>query len=148
MRAVIQRVKQASVEVEGKQVGAIGQGLLVLLGVGREDTDAEVIWMADKLPELRLFEDADGKMNCSARTLGLPLLVVSQFTLYGDAHKGRRPGFTAAAPPEEAEARYQQVVARLREGGMQVETGIFRADMQVALVNDGPVTLWLDTAHR
>lgn len=148
MRAVIQRVKRASVEVDGAQVGAIGPGLLVLLGVGREDTDAEVIWMADKLPELRLFEDDAGKMNCSARALGLPLLVVSQFTLYGDAHKGRRPGFTAAAPPEEAEARYQQVVARLREGGMRVETGVFRADMQVALINDGPVTLLLDTSQR
>src|SRR5690606_42086835 len=106
MRAVIQRVKQASVEVGGQQVGAIGQGLLVLLAVSREDTDAEDVWMADKLPELRLFEDAEGKMNCSARTLGLPLLVASQFTLYGDAHRGRPPGFIEAAPPEEAEDRH------------------------------------------
>ncbi len=148
MRAVLQRVKRASVEVEGETVGAIGPGLLVFLGVGPKDGGGEVGWMAEKLAEVRIFEDADGKMNLSARALGLPLLVVSQFTLYGDAHRGRRPSFTAAAPPELAEPLYLQLVARLRELGMTVETGRFRAEMQVALVNDGPVTLLLDTAQR
>lgn len=148
MRAVLQRVRRASVEVAGETVGAIGQGLLVLLGVGHGDGPAEVAWMAEKLAEVRLFEDDAGKMNLSARALGLPLLVVSQFTLYGDAHKGRRPSFTAAGAPELAEPRYLEVVARLRELGLTVETGRFRADMQVALVNDGPVTLLLDTAQR
>jgi len=148
MRAVLQRVKRASVEVEGETIGAIEQGLLVLLGVGRGDGPAEVAWMAEKLAEVRLFEDDAGKMNLSARALSLPLLVVSQFTLYGDAHKGRRPSFTSAGAPELAEPLYLSVVERLRGMGLTVETGRFRADMQVALVNDGPVTLLLDTAQR
>lgn len=148
MRAVLQRVKRASVEVQGETVGAIGQGLLVLLGVGHGDGPSEVAWMAEKLAEVRLFEDDAGKMNLSARGLQLPLLVVSQFTLYGDAHKGRRPSFTAAAPPELAEPLYLQVVARIRELGLTVETGRFRAEMDVSLVNDGPVTLLLDSAQR
>ena len=148
MRAVVQRVTEARVEVAGERVAGMGRGLLVLLGVGREDSEEDVRWMADKLPELRLFEDAEGKMNLSLRALGLPLTVVSQFTLYGDAHRGRRPGFTAAAPPEQAEALYAQVVERLRQGGSTVHTGVFRADMQVGLVNDGPVTLLLDSRLR
>lgn len=148
MRAVLQRVKRASVEVEGETIGAIEQGLLVLLGVGHGDGPAEVAWMAEKLAEVRLFEDDAGKMNLSARALSLPLLVVSQFTLYGDAHKGRRPSFTSAGAPELAEPLYLSVVERLRGMGLTVETGRFRADMQVALVNDGPVTLLLDTAQR
>src|SRR5690606_15165957 len=116
--------------------------------VGHGDGPAEVAWMAEKLAEVRLFEDDAGKMNLSARALSLPLLVVSQFTLYGDAHKGRRPSFTSAGAPELAEPLYLSVVERLRGMGLTVETGRFRADMQVALVNDGPVTLLLDTAQR
>lgn len=144
MKAVVQRVTGASVSVDGRVVGRIGPGLLVLLGVAGDDTAAEVAWMKRKLLNLRIFEDDDGKMNRSVRDTGGGLLVVSQFTLYGDARKGNRPSFTAAAPPERAEDLYQRLVDQLRAEGVQVETGQFRAMMDVSLVNQGPVTIILE----
>ncbi|MBF5045043.1 D-tyrosyl-tRNA(Tyr) deacylase [Aggregicoccus sp. 17bor-14] len=145
MRAVVQRVKEASVTVEGERVSAQGPGLLVLLGVGRGDGSADVAWMVEKLATLRIFEDAAGKMNLSLEDTHRALIVVSQFTLYADARKGRRPSFTDAEEPERARALYEQVCAGLRARGLSVGTGRFAADMQVALVNDGPVTLLLDS---
>jgi D-tyrosyl-tRNA(Tyr) deacylase len=145
MRAVIQRVSSASVVVGGDTVAEIGKGLLVLLGVGHGDTDREAVWMADKIANLRIFEDEAGKMNLSVQEVGGSLLVVSQFTLLADCRKGRRPSFTDAAPPHEADRLYQLVVARMREAGIRVETGVFQAHMEVHLVNDGPVTLILQT---
>jgi D-tyrosyl-tRNA(Tyr) deacylase len=146
MRAVIQRVSRASVTVDGAVVGAIGRGFLVLLGVTHSDGRAEAEWLARKIAGLRLFEDGAGKMNLGLADVGGVVLVVSQFTLYGDARKGRRPDFLQAARPEHAEPLVDYVVARLRDEGVRVETGQFRAMMLVELVNDGPVTLWLDTA--
>ncbi len=146
MRAVIQRVSSASVEVEGKRVASIGRGLVVLLGVARADGEREAMWLAGKIAGLRVFEDEAGKMNRSVVEVGGSVLVVSQFTLLGDCRKGRRPSFTEAAGPEEAERLYQTFVARLGESGVPVETGVFQAHMAVHLVNDGPVTLVLDTA--
>ena len=140
MRAVVQRVTSASVAVDGRVVGSIGTGLLVLLGVTHDDGPAQVEAMARKLHELRVLRD---EQSCA--TTGAPLLVVSQFTLYGDARKGRRPSWTAAAPGPVAEPLVEDVVAALRSRGAQVETGAFGADMAVSLVNDGPVTLVLDT---
>ena len=148
MRACIQRVSEARVAVDGEVVGQIGRGLVVLLGVGTEDGDAEVDWLAEKLVGLRIFEDDESKMNRSIAEMGGAMLVVSQFTLYGDARKGRRPSFTGAAPPEQAERLYQAFVARVRSRGIEVATGRFREHMLVSLVNDGPVTLWIDTADR
>jgi D-tyrosyl-tRNA(Tyr) deacylase len=145
MRAVVQRVSRGEVRVEGEQVGAVGKGLVVLLGVAREDGEADAAAMADKLAGLRIFEDAAGKMNLAVAEVGGGLLVVSQFTLLGDARKGNRPGFTDAAPPEVADLLYQRVCALLRANGLPVATGVFRADMAVELVNDGPVTILLDT---
>jgi len=145
MRAVIQRVSSASVIVDGHTVGEIGQGLLVLLGVAHADTDREAAWMADKIANLRVFEDEAGKMNLSVQEVGGAMLVVSQFTLLADCRKGRRPSFTDAAPPEQADRLYQVVVERLRATGLSVETGVFQAHMEVHLVNDGPVTIILDT---
>ena len=145
MRAVVQRVSSGSVEVEGQVITAIGKGLLVLLGVAQGDTARDADSLADKIAGLRIFEDKVGKMNLSAQEVGAALLVVSQFTLLGDCRKGRRPSFTEAAPPEQAERLYQVFVARLRQTGLPVETGVFQAKMQVHLVNDGPVTLILDT---
>ncbi len=147
MRAVVQRVSQASVTVEGRMVGAIGKGFLVLLGVTHADGRAEADWLARKIAGLRVFEDEAGKMNLGLTDIGGAVLVVSQFTLYGDARRGRRPGFTDAARPEQAEPLIDYFCGKLREEGLPVETGQFRANMQVALVNDGPVTLWLDTAE-
>jgi D-tyrosyl-tRNA(Tyr) deacylase len=144
MRALLQRVTEASVTVEGRRVGAIGRGLLVLLGVGRGDGEAQAEAMADRIAGLRIFEDAAGKMNLSLLDTHRAALVVSQFTLYGDTRKGRRPSFTDAAPPEEARKLYAVTCQSLRARGIDVQEGIFAADMQVALVNDGPVTLWLD----
>jgi D-aminoacyl-tRNA deacylase len=141
MRAVVQRVSEARVVVQGEIVGRIGEGLLVLLGIHRDDTAADVPWLADKIAGLRIFNDADGKMNVGLREVNGALLVVSQFTLYGDCQKGRRPSFIEAAPPEVAEPLYEQFVNALRALGVPVETGRFGADMQVELVNDGPVTL-------
>ncbi|HHO51374.1 MAG TPA: D-tyrosyl-tRNA(Tyr) deacylase [Deltaproteobacteria bacterium] len=145
MRAVIQRVRSASVQVEGVQVGAIEQGLLVLLGIGPGDSAAEVRWMAHKIAGLRIFEDDSGRMNRSVLELGAAVLVVSQFTLYGDCRKGRRPSFVGAAPPEVAEPLYLAVCDALAASGLQVEQGRFGAHMVVQLLNDGPVTLILET---
>lgn len=145
MRAVLQRVTRAAVEVEGQPVGRIAHGLLVLLGVARDDEPADVRWMVEKLATLRIFPDAQGKMNLDIVAAGGALLVVSQFTLLGDTAKGRRPGFDRAAPPEVAQALYEEVVAGLTARGLPVETGRFGAHMQVSLVNDGPLTFILDS---
>ena len=145
MRAVLQRVRRSKVTVEGEIVGEIAAGWLVLLGVAPEDTRKEIDWLADKVVNLRAFADAAGKMNLSVQDVGGSVLVVSQFTLYGDCLRGRRPGFTAAAPPEVAEPLYEQFVTALKALGVPVATGRFAADMQVELVNDGPVTFVIDT---
>ena len=147
MRACIQRVSEAQVMVEGEITGSIARGFLVLLGVGHNDGPAELNWLADKIVGLRIFEDDEGKMNRSLAEVGGAMLVVSQFTLYGDCRKGRRPSFTSAASPELAEKLYLDFVARVREAGIEVATGKFREHMLVSLVNDGPVTLWIDTAE-
>ena len=145
MRAVVQRVTEASVTVDGSVVGAIGPGLLVLLGVGPEDTEAQARWLANKLVGLRIFEDEAGKMNLSLLDIGGGALVVSQFTLFGDCSKGRRPSFVHAAPPAIAEPLYERFADLVREAGVErVQTGVFGASMSVALVNDGPVTLILE----
>jgi len=146
MRACIQRVSEARVTVGGNVTGQIGPGLVVLLGVGTDDGEAQASWLAAKIVGLRIFEDEAGKMNRSLPEAGGAVLVVSQFTLYGDCRKGRRPSFTSAAPPELAERLYEEFVARLRACGVEVATGRFREHMLVSLVNDGPVTLWIDTA--
>lgn len=145
MRAVIQRVSQASVTVEGQVVGAIGAGFLVLLGVGQGDATADADYLAEKIANLRIFEDADGKMNLSLLDTGGSALVISQFTLYGDARKGRRPSFSDAAPPEEANRLYAYFCDRLAGYGVTVARGVFQAHMEVALVNSGPVTLLVDS---
>jgi D-tyrosyl-tRNA(Tyr) deacylase len=145
MRAVVQRVRQARVVVGEEVVGEIGRGLLVLLGVARDDTAEQVRWLADKIVSLRIFADADGKMNLSVADAGGGLLVVSQFTLYGDCRKGRRPSFIEAAPPEIAVPLYEQFINAVKAQGIPVATGRFGAMMQVELANDGPVTLILDT---
>ena len=144
MRAVVQRVSRAAVRVGDETVGAIGRGFVVLAGFAPGDDEPVLAWMADKLAGLRVFGDAEGKMNLGIQDVGGAMLVVSQFTLYGDASKGRRPSFIGAAPPEQAEALYDRFVALLRERGVRVETGRFRAMMDVELVNDGPVTLLLE----
>ena len=158
MRAVVQRVTGASVTVDGAVVGAIGRGLLVLLGVERDDGETDAAWTASKIAGLRAFPDADGKMNRSVAEVAAEaggdaeppagVLVVSQFTLLGDCRAGRRPSFTAAAPPGEADRLYEEVCDRLRSDGLFVATGVFRAGMAVALTNDGPVTLLLDSRKR
>jgi D-tyrosyl-tRNA(Tyr) deacylase len=145
MRAVIQRVSEASVTVDGAMVGRIGPGWLVLLGVARGDTEAEVAWMAEKLLNLRGFEDDQGKMNRSVRDVRGGILVVSQFTLLGDCRAGRRPSFTEAAEPADAQRLYEAFVTELRASGLDIGTGVFRAMMKVALVNDGPVTFLLES---
>ena len=145
MRAVVTRVKSASVEVAGRTVGGIDAGFLVLLGIKTGDTEAELKKLADKLAVLRVFEDDGGKMNLALRDVGGSLLIVSQFTLYGNCRRGRRPDFLSAARPETAEPLYLGFAAYCRNLGFRVETGVFGADMQVASVNDGPVTLILDT---
>ena len=145
MRSVVQRVARAAVRVDRQVVGEIGHGLLVLLGVAGGDSDADARWMADKLAQLRIFEDEGGKMNRSVQDLGGGVLLVSQFTLLGDARKGNRPSFVGAAPPEEANALYESVAALLRARGLPVAQGVFRAHMEVESVNDGPVTLLLDS---
>ena len=145
MRAVVQRVTRASVTVAGEVVGAIGAGLCVLVGATHDDDETSARKLADKLWHLRILDDADGVMNVSASEAGAPLLVISQFTLYGDTAKGRRPSWLAAARPEQAEPLVDAVVARLQELGATVATGRFRADMAVELVNDGPVTILLET---
>jgi D-tyrosyl-tRNA(Tyr) deacylase len=147
MRAVVQRVLRAAVRVEGMEVGRIGRGLLVLLAAGRGDGPAEADFLSDKVVNLRVFEDHEGKMNRSLLEVGGDLLVVSNFTLYGDCRKGRRPSFFEALEPEAAERLCERFVARAREAGVRVESGRFRAMMEVELVNDGPVTLLLDSAR-
>ena len=145
MRAVLQRVERASVEVEGETVGSIGAGLLVLLGVAKGDTSAHADYLADKILNLRIFSDDAGKMNRSVIESGGGILAVSQFTLYGDCRKGRRPSFDDAAPPELARPLYEYFVERLRTANLLVETGVFQASMKISLVNDGPVTFVLDS---
>jgi D-aminoacyl-tRNA deacylase len=145
MRALVQRVSEARVTVDGRVVGEIRLGLLVLLGVTHPDTAEQSAWLAGKVAGLRIFEDADGKMNRSVVDVGGEVLAVSQFTLYGDCRKGRRPSFDAAARPEQAKALYEAFVADLRAVGVRVATGVFQAHMQVALVNDGPVTVMIET---
>ena len=148
MRAVVQRVSSASVTVGGDAVASIGAGLLVLAAVAHGDGDADADYLADKIANLRVFPDDAGRFDRSALDLGAALLVVSQFTLYGDVRKGRRPSFTDAAPPKEAQARFAGLVERFRATGLPVQTGRFQEMMDVALVNDGPVTLILDSADR
>jgi D-tyrosyl-tRNA(Tyr) deacylase len=148
MRAVLQRVSSASVTVDGRQVGAIGAGLLVFVGVEQGDDTQDVDFVAGKIRDLRVFEDDQGRMNRSVVDAGGGVLVVSQFTLLGDCRKGRRPSFDAAAPPDPARRLYEAVVDQLRRDGLPVETGAFQAMMDVSLVNDGPVTLLLDSRRR
>lgn len=148
MRAVIQRVSRASVEVEGEVVGAIGRGWLVLLGVARDDAPDDAARLAEKVVNLRAFEDEAGKMNLSVADVGGAILVVSQFTLMADCRAGRRPGFADAAPPETAESLYEEFVRRIDGLGRPVATGRFRAEMAVSLVNDGPVTFLLDSRRQ
>jgi D-aminoacyl-tRNA deacylase len=146
MRAVVQRVSRASVSVAGSMSGEIGLGLLVLLGVGREDSEADVNCLAEKILGLRIFEDEDGKMNRNVQDAGGSVLVVSQFTLYGDVRRGKRPSFDAAAQPDHARQLYELFVERVRAAGLRCDTGRFQEMMQVELVNEGPVTILLDSA--
>lgn len=144
MRALIQRVSRASVHVDSEEVAGIGLGFLVLLGVADGDGEAEAVWLARKIAGLRLFEDDAGKMNLGLGDVGGAVLAVSQFTLYGDARKGRRPSFTRAAAPAHAQELYEKFCTLLAAEGVAVEKGVFQAHMEVSLVNDGPVTLWLE----
>jgi D-aminoacyl-tRNA deacylase len=146
VRALLQRVTEASVSVEGEVVGQIGRGWLILLGVGQEDTEAVAALLGEKVALLRCFEDEQGKTNLSATDVQAELLVVSQFTLFADTSRGRRPGFSGAAPPGPAASLVDFFVAQLRQRGFTVQTGRFGAHMAVSLVNDGPFTIWLDTA--
>lgn len=148
MRAVIQRVSRAKVTVGGEGTGEIGHGLLVLLGVGHQDTEADAVYLADKTIGLRIFEDAEGKMNRAVGETAGALLVVPQFTLYGDVRQGKRPSFDAAAPPQKARELYESFVGRIRAAGLRCETGRFQEMMDVELVNDGPVTILLDSAKN
>jgi D-tyrosyl-tRNA(Tyr) deacylase len=146
MRAVVQRVSRARVTVQGEITGKIGRGLLVLIGIGSADTEADAAYLAGKIAGLRIFDDDQGKMNLSLSDLGGSVLAVSQFTLYGDVRHGRRPSFDAAAPPEKARTLYEYFVERIRATGLRCETGGFQEMMQVELVNDGPVTILLDSS--
>jgi len=148
MKAVLQRVSSASVEVKREVVGSTGRGILVLLGVEKGDTRKDADWMAEKIVNLRIFEDEAGKMNLSVREVSGEILAVSQFTLAGNCSKGRRPSFDTAAPPGEANELYEYFAARVRESGTPVATGVFQADMQVSLVNDGPVTFILESPKK
>ena len=148
MRAVVQRVKSASVTVDGKRVSEIGAGVLIFLGVAHEDTPTELEYIANKVANLRIFEDAAGKMNCSLLETGGAALVVSQFTLYGDCRKGRRPSFINAARPEVAKALYEEFIAALEKRNVPTQGGTFQAMMDVQLINDGPVTILLDSAKN
>jgi D-tyrosyl-tRNA(Tyr) deacylase len=144
MRTLIQRVSKASVSVRGEIVSAIGAGFVILVGVGHGDSQFQADWLAEKIANLRVFEDEAGKMNRSLLDVGGSALVVSQFTLYADAQKGRRPSFTDAAPPEEAEPLIRYFAQKLESFGLPVQTGVFRAEMLVEIYNDGPVTIWLE----
>jgi D-tyrosyl-tRNA(Tyr) deacylase len=145
MRAVVQRVSRAKVEASGEVAGQIGLGLLVLLGVGRDDSDADAVYLAEKIAGLRVFEDGEGKMNRSVKDVGGSVLAVSQFTLYGDVRRGKRPSFDDAAPPEKARQLYELFVEQIRAAGLRCETGRFQEMMKVELVNEGPVTILLDS---
>ena len=147
MRAVVQRVSQASVAVDGETVSMIGRGFLILLGITHRDGEAEALLLVRKIVGLRVFEDSAGKLNLSLAEIGGQVLVVSQFTLYADVRKGRRPSFTDAARPEQAQPLYRRFCQLLAAAGLSIEQGVFQAHMQVALVNDGPVTIWLDSAN-
>ncbi len=146
MRAVIQRVSKASVAVDSEITGQIGTGLLVFLGIHKDDTDSEIKWMSDKIINLRIFEDTNGQMNRSLIDTGGAMLIVSQFTLYGDCRKGRRPGYSSAAPPEKAKDTYFQFIDTVKQKNIVTASGRFQAHMDVDLVNDGPVTLLLDSS--
>ena len=148
MRAVVQRVSRASVTVDGTVNGSIGRGLLVFLGVGREDAQKDIDFITDKITNLRIFECHEGKMNLSVKDIGGSILLISQFTLYGDCRKGWRPDFTAAGPPDKANQLYEQTIASIKEKGVPVETGVFAAHMDIDSINDGPVTLILDSQNR
>lgn len=149
MRAVIQRVKKASVTVDGQTVGRISKGLVVLIGIGEDDREVDIHWLAGKIIGIRIFEDADGKMNLSIQDIKGELLLISQFTLYGDCRKGKRPSFSEAAPPERAKALFEQFVSKVKENyDYKVETGVFQADMDVELINNGPVTIMLDSKKQ
>jgi D-tyrosyl-tRNA(Tyr) deacylase len=145
VRAVVQRVSEASVVVDGNVTGSIGAGLCVLVGVGQGDSEADAKWLADKVVDLRIFEDEQGKMNRSVLEVGGGVLAISQFTLFGDARKGTRPGFVDAAKPEIAQPLYAKFCDSMRARGLQIREGVFRATMQVRIVNEGPVTLLLDS---
>ena len=145
MRAIVQRVREASVSVDDETIGAIGAGLVILVGVTHDDSESAARFLAQKIATLRIFEDAAGKFSRSARAVGADVLVVSQFTLYADTRRGRRPSYLRAAPPEEAGPLYESFVEVLRRHGLRVECGVFRAMMEVELVNDGPVTILLDS---
>jgi D-tyrosyl-tRNA(Tyr) deacylase len=145
MRAVVQLVKQSNVTVDQQIVGAIGKGFLILLGVNQDDTEQQATYLADKIANLRVFEDDDGKMNLSLLDTGGSALVVSQFTLYGDCRKGRRPSYSKAAGPEQANSLYEFFIGQLRNKGIEVATGQFQAMMEVSLINDGPITILLDS---
>lgn len=145
MRAVIQRCGPARVEVGGEIVGSIDKGLVVLLGVGGEDKESDVDWLAAKVVNLRIFNDQDDKMNLSLADIGGEMLIISQFTLWGDCRKGRRPGFSSAAPPDVARSLYEKFIAQVQSLNIRTAQGVFQADMQVHLRNDGPVTMMLDS---
>lgn len=145
MKALVQRVTEGSVSVDGEVIGSIGRGLVILFGVTHGDTERDAVYLAEKCANLRIFCDENDKMNLSLLDIGGGALVISQFTLYGDCRKGNRPSFTGAARPETAIPLYEAFIARCRESGLPVETGEFGADMKVELLNDGPVTLWMDT---
>ncbi len=145
MKAVLQRVQSAQVFVDGRLTGKIGKGLLIFIGVGKGDEEGDLSYMVSKIPDLRIFEDASGKLNLSLREIKGEILLVSQFTLYGDCRKGRRPSFTDAEDPAPAQDLYERLIKRLKEEGIPVQTGEFQAKMEVHLVNDGPVTLLLDS---
>lgn len=148
MRSVVQRVSKAAVQVNGQVIGETRMGILALIGIGLDDGSEDIRWMADKLIGLRIFEDQEGKMNLSLPEVGGEMLLVSQFTLFGDCRKGKRPSFSHAAPPERAKEIFEELVANLRHQGIRVETGEFRAHMEVTLVNDGPVTILLDSKRN
>lgn len=148
MRALVQRVSRASVTVQGETVGEIGTGFVVLIGVSRDDDEADADYIVNKVTHLRVFADEQGKFNRSAMDVGAELLLISQFTLHADTRRGRRPSFVDAAPPTLAEPLFDRTVAKFRESGLRVATGVFQAHMMVSLINDGPVTIMIDSADR
>jgi D-tyrosyl-tRNA(Tyr) deacylase len=145
MRAVVQRVTHAKVSVDNKIIGKIGKGLVVLLGIGTDETEKDITYLADKIMNLRVFEDENGKMNISLKDIGGELLIISQFTLYGDCRRGNRPSYSKAAPPEEAERIYNKFIEYCKQQDIRVETGKFQAEMLVEIHNDGPVTIMIDS---